>query len=712
MLGSQLAVSEARSTDLSAQQSVQSTERLPRVKLDGNYFSANGRPFVVTGAHWVPAKAAMAWSTQWDPKDIDADFAKMRELGFNTVRVDLMWAWFEPRPGNYNEEAFRQLDYIISLAHKYKIYLHPCLFIGGEVGEAYWDVPWRHGRNPQSDPVMLRLETDHASELARRYANESAILAWDLTDEPPFWIVAAGTTDAEAINWTRLIVGAIRKYDKNHPIVAGVSTEDVGHGPFRPDNIASEVDFFSVHPYSIYMPDLFPDPMISERGTYGAAYQTTLSGSAGHSVMVQEMGASSAQYSPERIAAYERVNVYSGLATGTNGFLLWCFTDAAPHQISKYPYLRSPHETQFGITTWDRKDRPQAIEFKKFEQVLARMDLAGIVPAPADAAIVVPDEWSKPQGDFSRSGLTGPEVIPYVSLYDQMAMPGTPKPNVSESNKWLQGAWLSSFVLSRRAGFKADMPREYGDWAKRPMVLLPSPLTGTDDYFVHVHSDFWQKTKEYVSRGGVLYASVAADAAIPEMQELFGARLADSVPVSDVTLKIVEPFGDLKPGETFHYAVPGSGLRYWGALLEVHGGTVIAVDQDGRPALIAHSFGAGKVLLSAYPLENYIAGTMSAYERGDNTHRIYAAFRAWAGLKSRFRTDQPSVELGALDGKDRGYVVLVNHSGQPQDVTVTATIPVHSVTVIAPDGTHPVSLNGLFWKVRVQPYDGAVVEWK
>src|SRR5579871_5059610 len=174
--------------------------KLPPVHLDGQYFTRNGKRFLPVGAHWVPAKAAMQWPLQWDPKDIEADFAKMRDLGFNTLRLDLMWAWFEPRPGDFNPEAFQQLDYLVSLARRYHIYLHPSLFIGGEVGEAYWDVSWRHGRNPQSDPEMLWLETNHAAQLARRYAGESAIIGWDLTDEPPFWIVQ-GTTDAMAINW-------------------------------------------------------------------------------------------------------------------------------------------------------------------------------------------------------------------------------------------------------------------------------------------------------------------------------------------------------------------------------------------------------------------------------------------------------------------------------------------------------------------------------
>ena len=152
----------------------QATTKLSQVHLDGAYFSSGGKRFLPMGAHWVPAKTAMQWNVDWDPKDIEADFAKMHELGYTVVRFDVMWPWFEPRPGDYNPVAFQQLDYLVSLANKYKIYLHPSLFIGGEVGEAYWDVPWRLGRHPHSDPEMLRLETNFAEEFGRRYANEAS----------------------------------------------------------------------------------------------------------------------------------------------------------------------------------------------------------------------------------------------------------------------------------------------------------------------------------------------------------------------------------------------------------------------------------------------------------------------------------------------------------------------------------------------------------
>src|SRR5579872_13613 len=486
---------------------VAAAARLPPARLDGDYFSAAGRRFLVLGAHWVPAKAGLQWPLQWDPRDIEADFARMAQMGFNTVRLDLFWAWFEPRPGDYSAAAFAQLDTLIRLAHRYRIYLHPTLFVGGEVGEAYWDVPWRHGRNPQSDPEMLRLQTNLAREMGRRYAHESAILAWDLTDEPPYWI-ATGTTDAMAVNWTRLVGEGIRKFDTQHPLVVGVSTQDMVHGPFRPDTIAADVDFLSVHPYTIYTPELFPDAMVSERSTYGAAFETTLSRDAGRPVMVQEMGASSAQYSPEKVTQFDRTGLYSALGAGANGFLMWCYTDAAPEQYRKVPYLRSPHETQFGLTSWDRKSRPQGLAFEEFIRVVSRLRLEGLAPAPADVGVVIPEEWARTAGDFSHFGLTGPEVIPYVSVSEGGAVNGQP-PMPYDGNQAVMSSALSAFILAHRAGLRAAMPRELQQWERYPIIYLPSPTTATDPVFVHVHTDFWERARQYAAGGGVLYASLS-----------------------------------------------------------------------------------------------------------------------------------------------------------------------------------------------------------
>jgi len=688
--------------------------KLPPVHLDGTYFTANGKRFLPVGAHWVPAKAAMQWNVEWDPKEIEADFAKMHELGYTITRFDVMWAWFEPRPGDYNPMAFQQLDYLISLAHKYKIYLHPSLFIGGEVGEAYWDVPWRLGRHPHADPDMLRLETNFAAEFGRRYGSETAIIGWDLTDEPPFWIVPyPQTTDSMAINWTRLIVDGLREHDKLHPIVVGTSGEEVGHGPFRADNIAKFVDFFSVHPFTLYSTDLFPDALLSVRGTYGAAFEIALSQGAGRPVMIHEMGASTAQFSPERVAAYDRAQMYSGIGAGSIGVDLWCYADASPAQFHKAPYLRTPQETGWGMVTWDRQDKPLAREFKKFSQVVSRLDLSGIAPAPTDIGIVIPNEWAKVHGDFSRMGLTGPAVEPYVSQADGDAIPGRPQPDAGVANQWLMSSALTSFILARQVGLKADFPREYSDWQTRPMLFMPSPITSTSDPFLtHVHSDFYEKAKDYVEKGGFLYASLASDGAVPEMSSLFGARIVDRAISSEVTIKMMASFGNLKPGDTFHYIVPSATIQSWGVLLEVSTGKVIAVDQNGNPALVINSIGSGKTLLCAYPIEHYLANVSAAFDQPENTMKLYEAFREWTGVKPRFRSDRPEVEVSSLKGDHRGYLVVVNHSEQAQDTSILATVPVHSYSLISSEGIKPLVPEGANAKLHLGPYEAAVLEWK
>ncbi len=125
-----------------------------------------------------------------------------------------------------------------------------------------------------------------------------------------------------------------------------------------------------------------------------------------------------------------------------------------------------------------------------------------------------------------------------------------------------------------------------------------------------------------------MYASIAADGAIPDMEKIFGARVADTLTASEVTLKVIEPFGDLKPGDTFHYAVPSQNPRYWGALLEVMGGKVIAIDQDGHPGLVTNTLGSGKTLLCAYPGESYLAAAqLPPLKKAENSHRIYQTFQ-------------------------------------------------------------------------------------
>jgi endo-1,4-beta-mannosidase len=680
------ACTPSRSESTSTSTGTSTSTRLAAVSIDGTYFVREGKRFLPIGAHWVPAKGGMRWPLEWDPKAVEADFAKMKELGLTLVRVDFLWAWIEPQPGHFDASAFEKIDFLVSLAHEYGVYLHPSLFIGGEVGEAYWDVPWRNGKNPHTDPEMLAGAARHAAELGRRYKNETAIIAWDLTDEPPFWITT-GVTDAQAITWTKTIAAAIRERDHMHPIVVGTSGQETSHGPFRADVLSTvrELDFSSVHPFTIYRPELFPDAMLSQRSTYGAAFDIALARGAGRPAMVQEIGASTAQYSPERVASYERANLYSALGAGSIGVDVWCFTDAAPGERSRLPYLRTPQETEWGIVTWDRAVKPRGRELQAFANVVRQLDLAGVSPVRGDVAFPIPHEWAKVQGELASLGITGKEKIPYVSTEDTVSS----QAKLDSGNAWLMGSALSTFVLGRRAGLTVDFPRERGEWAARKIVALPSPLTSTSTPFLtHVHTDFYARAKKFVEDGGVLYASVAADAAVPDMDALFGARLADTNTAKEITITLVERFGGLEPGTKIQFTVPFATTRYWGSLLEVSRGKTLAVDQDGHPAVVLNALGRGKTLLVAYPLEAWLAVTPSAFDQYAHvlTDALYRGLGELAASPAPFRTDDPAIEATTLAAADHRYVVLVNHGPKDAHVTVTSAAAMRHAERITPDG--------------------------
>jgi hypothetical protein len=102
----------------------------------------------------------------------------------------------------------------------------------------------------------------------------------------------------------------------------------------------------------------------------------------------------------------------------------------------------------------------------------------------------------------------------------------------------------------------------------------------------------------------------------------------------------------------------------------------------------------------------------AVFDKPEDTHRIYAAFRDWAGVKPIFHVDRPAVEVSTLDGDRRGYVVVVKHSDKTENVEISTTVPARAVTRISPDGSKPITMEGPGWRMNLGRYEGAIVEWK
>ncbi len=656
------------------------------VRRGRHFLERDGRAILPVGAHHVPVEGP-DWPWRVGPEAFDAAFAQMAEAGMDTVRIDLLWAAVEPEPGRYDETHLGVLDAVLEAARRHGLLLHPTFFIGGEVGDAYWDVPWRAGRQPHRDPELIRLQVDQVAALARRWRGDPAILAWDLTDEPPLWLFP-DTTDDEARAWTSALAGALRAADPDHLVTIGTASQEVGAGPFRADVVADELDFTTVHPYPIYAPELYPDGLLGTRMTHAAAFETALAGGAGRPVMLHEYGASSAQFDPGRIADYDRLLAWSALGRGAIGFLAWCWTDAEPAAFGRAPYVRQPHETQFGVTDHTGGLRPRGRVLADLAATIRSIGdeldgLAGDGPS-AVAAIPVPHEYVRPY-DAASYGLDG-RAGPYAPAERVWTPDRDPAPLVR--------GWLNGFVLAARAGLSVAFPRERLDdrWPETSLVLAPAPLTSTSSSLHHLRTSFWRGAADHFARGGSLWLSVSADAALPGMAELAGCHLADRVAADRPgRLRFVRPWGPFAAGDELVLPDGDGSLATRWARLAVDDGEVVALDADGGPGLVLAERGSGRVATCAAPVELLLAGAPDRHGPADPTWGLYAGLAAVAGVREPAGADHPDVTSGTLGGPDGGLVSLTNHGPTPVRTTVHLPGGASAIRRFGPDGAVPLA---------------------
>lgn len=162
-----------------AQQPAQGLPKI-RVAKDGRTFiDEYGRPFVPFGVTYYRPNTGWApqvWK-QFDPEATRKDFAKMKELSVNCIRVFLSFKSFYTDPGTLRTEGLAKFDKFLTLAEEAGIYVHP-------TGPDFWEGP------PNWSPVAVEDEkTVQALEefwklFAARYKGGNVILAYDLKNEP------------------------------------------------------------------------------------------------------------------------------------------------------------------------------------------------------------------------------------------------------------------------------------------------------------------------------------------------------------------------------------------------------------------------------------------------------------------------------------------------------------------------------------------------
>ena len=236
------------------------------------------------------------WVEEWSK--VEEDFAEIKKLGANVVRIHLQFGRFMLGPDHPNAAALDQLARVLSLAEREGLYLD----LTGLGCYHKADVPTWY--DALDEAGRWDAQARFWTAIAARCKDSPAVFCYDLMNEPvvpggkrkasewlgpPFGgkhFVQFITLDQKdrprpevARQWIAHLAAAIRKVDSRHLITVGLvdwSLERKGlTSGFVPKSIAPDLDFIAVH--------LYP-----EKGKVDDALETLRGFAVGKPVIVEE----------------------------------------------------------------------------------------------------------------------------------------------------------------------------------------------------------------------------------------------------------------------------------------------------------------------------------------------------------------------------------------------------------------------------------------
>lgn len=308
--------------------------RQPRpdfVARSANGLTLNGAAYRIAGINYYPQ--ATPWHEFWpnyDPAVVEQDFARMRQLGLNTVRIFVPFEqWGGPRVNTAYQE---QLADLLARADGHGLKVIVTLF---DFRADYQPLGWP-GADRQLEALLIR------------FKDSPTILAWDLKNEPNLDYAAHGRATVDA--WLAHTARLARAYDPNHLLTVGWSSPDAAR------TLAEDLDFVSFH---FYAP---AEQLLPEYTALRAAVPD-------RPIVLTEFGLPTwnsfffpnGHSEPEQAMYY--ADVLSALrATDSGGYLAWTlydFADVPANVAGTWPWQRQPQK-YLGILRGDGEPKPVA----------------------------------------------------------------------------------------------------------------------------------------------------------------------------------------------------------------------------------------------------------------------------------------------------------------------------------------------------------------
>ena len=164
-------------------------------------------------------KSAAFWDAYMENYFTEKDVARIRELGFNHVRLPFSYRHFESdaQPGHWREEGFLLLDRMIGWCRQHGLWVLLDLHSAPGCQASDWNAESAHGEVQLWDNASDQERVAALwREIARRYHDEPTILAYEVLNEPDTQF----PSQVASLNAFHLrCIRAIREVDQRHIIV-------------------------------------------------------------------------------------------------------------------------------------------------------------------------------------------------------------------------------------------------------------------------------------------------------------------------------------------------------------------------------------------------------------------------------------------------------------------------------------------------------------
>lgn len=356
------------------------------------------------GINYWPRRKAMYWWADFDADEVKDEFETIKEIGFDLVRIFLLWEDWQPEPDRVEVRALDNLELVCDIASVLNLKLDVTFFTGHMSGPNWvpgWmlreDLPlpddvnqvvsegrivYQGYRNPYSDPLVLEAEELLIDTVVSRLKDHEAIGIWNLGNEPDLLAWPPSSLGGRA--WTRRMAERIRAIDPLHPVTCGLHlyslTQENG---LRVDDVFTETDLAVMHGYPMYA-NWSQRPLDPDFVPYLCALTSALCGKP--TLMEEFGGCTEAPGNPSKVwewrgygrtrrqfmasesdyAKYIEQVLPKLVEVGALGAVLWCYADYALELYGRPPCDELIHERFFGIVRPDGTQKPHAEVVRRF----------------------------------------------------------------------------------------------------------------------------------------------------------------------------------------------------------------------------------------------------------------------------------------------------------------------------------------------------------